>query len=253
MAKRKTRKKKQAPMQGKALLVASIMIALVGVVGMASATPDLGARLLDRLVDKVSGDMVLDRLMGNQPEEEEMGLSIIESANTGLTNLRIAGELQLGSSTSTGKFLASQVDVVDWPAGSHYVALKNNRTTTSTVDRLRFDMTGTATQVASSTFYLNCGVGTSDTVAANATTPAQMIDDYAIVTTTQKVIDSFDDDIALLPSILVGPGEFFTCHVQSQLGGVPGQCDSAPESCENVTSTNRGWIADMITEWSWVE
>ena len=245
--------KKKFHISSKAYLVASIAIALIGFCGIVSANLDLGSRLIDKLADKISPELILERL-GLSAPLEMLGLATIDSANTGLTNLRLAGTLEMGSSVDAEKFLVTQADIEDWPAASSSIRFSNDRSTTSTMARLIIDGTGTKSKVVSSSVLFSCGnVDANPTYTYNSlpgTRPSGIINGYHAVTGTQPYYDSF---ATTTPSVLVGPGESVDCIVQ-HVGLIQDITDCIVDGggCEAVTSTNRGWDANVIVLWQWV-
>ena len=250
MAKKEIKKVILSP---KFYLATFVILALFTLGGVVKANLGLGELLVSKLADKVSAELILEKL-GLSNLSNSLGLTTINSANTGLTNLRIAGVLQMGSSSSTNKYYVTQYDVEDWPAATSSLRFANNRSTTSTVSRVVFDGTGTATKIVSSTFIISCGnVNANPAYAygsAQGTRPGGVIDAARFTTGTQPFFDSIS---TTTPSVLVGPGESLDCLAQGNGTATTVECDRNGVGCEAVTSTNRGWDANVIVEWSYVD
>lgn len=246
-------------LEAKIWKVAFLVVAVLGVATVTNASYSSSFResLIEGLVAKITPDLLLERLGLNQPAEENqtLGLATISSSNTGLTNVRIGGVLQRGSSSSTYIYDVSQMDVEEFPTGTNTLKFTNGRSTTSSLTRLIFDMTGTAAQIASSSFRLNCGTSTLSSVNNDVVLkPRGIIDGYLVATGSQKIVDSADDgDNGTLgrASVLVAPGQNVLCsvvHGESATG-----CGGTVGECENVTSTNRGWRATVKAFWNWTD
>ena len=245
--------KKKVYLSSKFYLASFVILALIGLGGAVKANLGLGELLVSKLADKIPVELILERL-GLSELSDKFGLTTINSANTGLTNLRIAGVLQMGSSSSTNKYYVTQYDVEDWPATTSSLRFANNRSTTSTVSRVVFDGTGTATQVVSSTFIISCGnVNANPAYAYNSaqgTRPGGLIEAARFTTGTQPYFDSLSTSTV---SVLVGPGESLDCLAQANGVATTVECANNGIGCEAVTSTNRGWDANVIVEWSYVD
>lgn len=257
-------KKGKVNFSSKIFLVAAIALVLVGAGGLVKSKTDLGELFVQKLADKVSPETLLAALGLGVSFDEELGLTTIASANTGLTNLRIAGVLQMGSSSSTSKYLVTQYDVEDWPSGTSSVRFTNNRSTTSTVNRVVINGTGTDSQVVSSTFIISCGnVNANPNYAYNSaqgTRPGGFIDAARFATGSQPYYDSIVTSTAdkvlgttQLSPALIGPNEHFDCLAQANGVASSVQCAGDRVSCEAVTSTNRGWEANVVVEWNFVD
>lgn len=265
--------------QNRVLRWALAIISAFGLSGIAFAE---SASFRELLAEKLSEKLVanVESALGILPAEEELGLANIDVSATGLTNLRVGGKRCYGSSSSTYIYRCGQLDVESWPVGTNTLAFQNTRSTTSTVESVLFDMTGTRAQTASSSFSVSCGTSSQQFApapgevfgqGANGIAPF-VLNQLQIATGTQIVYSSLatsspgsniasgveivgtGNNYASPPPslVLVPPNAYLVCR--AEMPNSPNRmCDSAGVQCEAVTSSNRGWIANMSVEWSWTE
>lgn len=240
---------------------AFVISAVLGLTTYVAADQDFRSLFAEKLADKVPVEQLLGIL---NEEEQEVGLNVISTSNTGLTNVRIGGVLQRGSSSSTSYYRVDQYDVETWPTNTTTFAIQNTRSSSSTLERLIVDFSGTGNQVASTTFYFSCGTSTRQFVAFDAADPPDaLFNDEEVATSTQPLFDSANNrtndsttgTLRARSSVLVGPNHYLVCHAQNSItsrGRCPDQ-SGAGDGCEPVTSTNRGWIANLRLQWGWAE
>lgn len=236
-------------------------LAFAGILGLSGAAFAESPSLRELLAEKLSDKLVSKLEASLGLEEEALGLANIDVSATGLTNLRVGGKRCYGSSSSTDIYRCSQKDVEEWPGGTTTLAIQNNRSTSSTLSRVVFDMSGARGEVASSSFLLSCGTSTARYVAYNsAAPPSAIFRDVLIATSSQVVLDSLlatstfpNPDIGSRFTVIVPPSAYLVCIAQGL--GIPGSrlCDQNGVQCEAPTSSNRGWQAVLSADWEWTE
>lgn len=224
---------------------AFLLIAVLGLGTFVSANQDFRSLLIEKIAEKISPQL-LEKL---DVIDETLGLNVISTSNTGLTNLRVGGELQRASSETQTYYTVDQYDVEPWPTSTTTLSFQNDQTVTTTV-WAEIVMSG----IVSSTVNFSCGTSTLGYVLYDVsdTEPQGLIDDYQAVTSTyDTVIDSIDDDDQGThghSKIEVGPSQYLTCFAQNiYVAGCTGSV------CESVTSTKRGWSAIVRVHWDLFE
>lgn len=211
-------------------------------------TQDIRGRMVCTILDK-AGNPAGQPYLADENGEPQLGLAVISTSNTGLTNVRIGGVLQRGSSSSTGNYNVSQYDVETFPTGTSSFSFNNGRSSTSTV-HIEIVERG----IVSSSFQYSCGDSAQTAVAFDSTTPPDQL-----VAVTDFVTSTFGKVITSLTStssISIGPGRNLTCFAQSNFGSGGGGCGDTTggtDFCEQVSSTNRGWSLDMRAVWQWFD
>lgn len=225
--------------------IAFLLVAVLGLGGLARADLDFKTLLAEKIAANVS-PQILEKL---NSVDNVLGLNVINTSNTGLTNVRIGGELQQASSETQTYYTVTQYDVEPWPTATTTISFKNDQTVTSTVS-VQIVMSG----VVSSTVNFSCGTSTTGFVAYDTSDeePQNLIDDYQAATSTYgKVISSIDggdNGTAGFASAELAPNQYLTCFAQNiYVAGCTGSI------CESVTSTNRGWSAIVRAQYEWFE
>lgn len=261
--------KKQMKWRMRAMIVMLIALGLVagGSLVTAAGKESLREVLLRDIIAKLPPSslvQVLEKVLAGGSKDENLGLNVITASASGLTNLRLAGALSRGSSSSTYIYRTTQYDVEVWPISTNTLSFQNTRSTTSTVEDIFFDMTGTRTQVVSSSFAISCGTSTSafaprTEVDPNTSGAGQMkrnfINEQVFVTSSQKFVRFTSATTTLTVSNsnwmpLVGPNEYLVCRADIP-DNVNRQCTDG--TCEPVTSTNRGWIMNVGLRWGFTD
>lgn len=228
--------------------IVAIAMGVLGVSSIAMANVSLRELLVEKLADKVPVNRLLANLGLGEEEDKSLGLAVINTSNSGLTNVRIGGALQRGSSSSTGNYSVSQFDVETHPVTTNTIAFQNTRTASSTVN-----IEVVERGVVSSSFKYACGSSATPFVHHSLATPSELVASTVFPTSTfGKIISS----ITATSSMSIGPQQYLVCAAQTNWGTATAPTcggGTGTDYCEQVTSSNRGWSLDIRTMWNWFE
>jgi hypothetical protein len=236
--------------QTKGLLLTSGVIAvlLVSVAIGVSANQDFRSLIANAIAERISPQVVEALGLG-----QDLGLSVPDVANSGLTNVRISGELIQRDSNDVDIHSLWERVSLDAADGEFRGSITNSTDSEIIMDNLRIFIDGTVT----STFDL--GIFVSSTAIAslsyNMTQSAAAYGDEHVVLVAERIatstVDTIIDNIEMAgvsasSSVRIPDDEYLNILMKNPY--VAG-CTNA-YGC-NVSSTNRGFDVEVWAHFIW--
>lgn len=227
--------------KNKFLIVSLVLIGILGIGGFAFG----GDTLKDLIADKIA-DRLTPQLQAELGLSNELGLTIPETATTGLTNVRLSGKLTLDNVN-----VAMDMGSLDAADGEFKASFQNTTGGDVFVEYTGGIFDGTA----SSTFEFNIATSTYSLAASNTwknsdadLTYSGVIDSLSVPTSTIDKVFSIDKDKGTngQQMIKLADDEWVNLILTN-----PYQNGCTGSLCESASSTARGFDIDYMIRYFW--